>query len=202
MNPAAQISRTTGAKARARKLAATIWDRAPGARPRPRGTPLASPRSLFAAKSVSISEPDNEQQRGLKSNAVSLDQIRRLFVGGFAPIRHTTFLQAAMGDGRTATQAAEEHSDVAVGFALALWLYVAFMFYVIPALIAWDRRYPAAGIIWAFTLAGLDWRWRRLRMVGRQRTARSPRKRADWPSTNPRIVESVTNRHVWHRAFD
>ena len=101
MNPAAQISRTTGAKARARKLAATIWDRAPGARPRLRGTPFASTRSLFAAKRFSISEPDNEQQRGLKSNAVSLDQIKQLFVGGFAPIRHTTFLQAAMDDGRT-----------------------------------------------------------------------------------------------------
>jgi hypothetical protein len=29
MKPAAQVSRTTGANARARRLAATIWDRAP-----------------------------------------------------------------------------------------------------------------------------------------------------------------------------
>jgi hypothetical protein len=153
---------------------------------------LASTRSLFAAKRFSISEPDNEQQRDLKPNAVSLDQIKRLFVGGFAPIWHTTFLQAAMdastqggpsmneskaGIGHsqrrwfglilplpmvpTATQAAGEHYDVAVGFALALCVYLAFMFYVIPALIAWDRRHPAAGMIWAFTLllgwTGVGW---------------------------------------------
>ena len=61
----------------------------------------------------------------------------------------------------TATQAAGEHYDVAVGFALALCVYLAFMFYVIPALIAWDRRHPAAGMIWAFTLllgwTGVGW---------------------------------------------
>ena len=45
---------------------------------------------------------------------------------------------------------------MAVGFALSLCLYLAFMFYVIPALVAWDRRYPAAGMIWAFTLL-LGW---------------------------------------------
>src|SRR3954452_24183441 len=45
--PAAQISRMTGANARARKLAATIWDRAPGARPRPLNASLTSTGLLW-----------------------------------------------------------------------------------------------------------------------------------------------------------
>lgn len=175
MNPAAQISRTTGAKARARKLAATIWDRAPGARPRPCGTPLASPRSLFAAIRFSISEPDNEQQRGLKPNAVSLDQIKRLFVGGFAPIWHTTFLQPAMDGGRT--DGLRSHFSPADGpnshagrwralrrgrrFRPGPLRVSCVHVYVIPALIAWDRRHPAAGMIWEFTIllgwTGVGW---------------------------------------------
>jgi hypothetical protein len=61
----------------------------------------------------------------------------------------------------TAAQAAGENYDVAVGFALALCLYLALMFYVIPALIVWNRRHPAAGMIWAFTLllgwTGVGW---------------------------------------------
>ena len=61
----------------------------------------------------------------------------------------------------TAAQAAGENYDVAVGFALALCLYLALMFYVIPALIAWDRRHPAAGMIWAFTCC-----WAGLALVG------------------------------------
>jgi len=51
-----------------------------------------------------------------------------------------------------AAQAGGENYDVAVGFALALCFYLALMFYVIPGLVASDRRHPATGMIWAITL--------------------------------------------------
>ena len=61
----------------------------------------------------------------------------------------------------TAAQAAGENYDVAMGFALALCFYLSFMFYVIPALVAWGRGHPATGTIWAITLllgwTGIAW---------------------------------------------
>jgi hypothetical protein len=61
----------------------------------------------------------------------------------------------------TAAQAAGENYDVAMGFFLALCLYLLFMFYIIPALVAWDRGHPATGTIWAITLllgwTGIGW---------------------------------------------
>jgi hypothetical protein len=57
--------------------------------------------------------------------------------------------------------AAGENYDTALGFALALGFFLAFLFYIIPALVAWDRRHPDVRSIWALTLllgwTGIAW---------------------------------------------
>jgi hypothetical protein len=57
--------------------------------------------------------------------------------------------------------AAGENYDTALGFALALCLFLAFLFYIIPALVAWDRQHPDVRSIWALTLllgwTGIAW---------------------------------------------
>lgn len=57
--------------------------------------------------------------------------------------------------------AAGENYDTALGFALALGFFLSFLFYIIPALVAWDRRHPDARWIWALTLllgwTGIGW---------------------------------------------
>ena len=57
--------------------------------------------------------------------------------------------------------AAGENYDTAMGFALALCFFLAFLFYIIPALVAWDRQHPHVRAIWALTLllgwTGIAW---------------------------------------------
>jgi hypothetical protein len=57
--------------------------------------------------------------------------------------------------------AAGENYDTALGFALALGFFLSFLFYIIPALVAWDRRHPDVRWIWALTLllgwTGIGW---------------------------------------------
>jgi hypothetical protein len=58
-------------------------------------------------------------------------------------------------------RAAGENYDTALGFALALGLFLSFLFYIIPALVAWDRRHSHLRQIWALTLllgwTGIGW---------------------------------------------
>ena len=58
-------------------------------------------------------------------------------------------------------QAAGENYDVALGFFLALCFFLAFLIYIIPALVAWHRRHPRSREIWALTLllgwTGIAW---------------------------------------------
>ena len=69
-----------------------------------------------------------------------------------------------------------ENYDTAMGFALALCFFLSFLFYIIPALIAWDRQHPDVRWIWALTLllgwTGIGWLlaliWA-LRTMGAQR---------------------------------
>ena len=48
-----------------------------------------------------------------------------------------------------------------MGFALALCFFLGFLFYIIPALVAWDRQHPDVRWIWALTLllgwTGIGW---------------------------------------------
>jgi hypothetical protein len=57
--------------------------------------------------------------------------------------------------------AAGENYDTALGFALALGFFLSFLFYIIPGLVAWDRRHPDGRSIWALTLllgwTGIAW---------------------------------------------
>ena len=57
--------------------------------------------------------------------------------------------------------AAGENYDTAMGFALALCFFLAFLFYIVPALVAWDRQHPHVRSIWALTLllgwTGIAW---------------------------------------------
>ena len=57
--------------------------------------------------------------------------------------------------------AAGENYDTAMGFALALCFFLAFLFYITPALVAWDRQHPQVRSIWALTLllgwTGIAW---------------------------------------------
>ena len=72
--------------------------------------------------------------------------------------------------------AAGENYDAAMGFALALCFFLAFLFYIIPALVAWGRQHPDVRWIWALTLllgwTGIGWLlaliWA-LRTMGAQR---------------------------------
>jgi hypothetical protein len=56
---------------------------------------------------------------------------------------------------------AGENYDTALGFALALGFFLAFLFYIIPGLVAWDRQHPQVRWIWALTLVlgwtGIGW---------------------------------------------
>jgi hypothetical protein len=57
--------------------------------------------------------------------------------------------------------AAGENYDVAMGFFLALCFFLSFLFYIIPGLVAWDRRHAHVRAIWALTLllgwTGIAW---------------------------------------------
>jgi hypothetical protein len=57
--------------------------------------------------------------------------------------------------------AAGEHYDTAMGFALALFFFLAFLLYIVPAVVAWDRQHPQVRWIWALTLVlgwtGIGW---------------------------------------------
>jgi Superinfection immunity protein len=70
-------------------------------------------------------------------------------------------LVAGAAPAPTPVLAAGENYDTALGFALALGFFLAFLFYIIPALIAWDRRHPDVRSIWALTLllgwTGIAW---------------------------------------------
>jgi Superinfection immunity protein len=70
-------------------------------------------------------------------------------------------LMVSLVAGAAPARAAGENYDTALGFALALGFFLAFLFYIIPALIAWDRRHPDVRSIWALTLllgwTGIAW---------------------------------------------
>ena len=57
--------------------------------------------------------------------------------------------------------AAGEHYDTAMGFALALFFFLGFLLYIVPAVVAWDRQHPDVRWIWALTLllgwTGIGW---------------------------------------------
>ena len=48
-----------------------------------------------------------------------------------------------------------------MGFALALFFFLALLLYIMPAVVAWDRQHPQVRWIWALTLVlgwtGIGW---------------------------------------------
>jgi len=70
-------------------------------------------------------------------------------------------LVAAASPAPAPVLAAGENYDTAMGFALVLGFFLAFLFYITPALVAWDRQHPQVRSIWALTLllgwTGIAW---------------------------------------------
>ena len=70
-------------------------------------------------------------------------------------------LVAAAAPAPAPVLAAGEHYDTAMGFALALFFFLAFLLYIVPAVVAWDRQHPQVRWIWALTLVlgwtGIGW---------------------------------------------
>ena len=65
-------------------------------------------------------------------------------------------LVAAAAPAPAPVLAAGENYDTAIGFALALFFFLGFLLYIVPALVAWQRQHPQVRWIWALTL-GLGW---------------------------------------------
>lgn len=117
-----------------------------------RAAGLAGWRAIRLCCSVSNKTAEVRATIDMEDGAAGGCRIGRAGAGG---------LMLSLAAAAAPARAAGENYDTAMGFALALGFFLAFLFYIIPALIAWDRQHPDVRWIWALTLllgwTGIGW---------------------------------------------